>query len=252
VLGYEYQNHNIMFGEPSTRYASYMGNTFRETTYDEYKSAPQRYLRTQDFSRILFYQQILQHILYVQGEIHLLGVANGSTLFTLAHLIEILEPLNTSRRIVAFDTFNTQTNGDSYYPISPEDGIYYRDNPMPSCTDYEKLASHVEQFNGCCRIHPERRIILMPGDARKTYIDYMSNHSPLISLVLLHIELYEVEKVVLRLAWKNMPKDSLVVSSTLGYNKSPGILRYMQELDLVGDYKICRTQYTSKMAYIIK
>ena len=148
-----------------------------------------------------------------QGEIHLLGAAEGNTLFILSHLAEILEPLNICRRIVVFDSFNTSS--EIYSSVSHSDGNYYDDNPRPHCHDFSKLSHDVSHFNRNTRIYPEERIVLIPGDASVTYPKYINDNSPLISLLLLHIEVYQTEKTILENAWPNMPKSSIVASSTL-------------------------------------
>ena len=112
-----------MYGKNGSNYSQFLNKEFDEITYQDYISAPHRYLRTQDFARMLFYKEIYEKIIDIQGEIHLLGVANGSTLFILAHLAEILEPLNTTRRIVGFDLFGSLD--EAYYPITSEDNEYY-------------------------------------------------------------------------------------------------------------------------------
>ena len=113
-----------------------------------------------------------------QGEIHLLGAAEGNTLFILSHLAEILEPLNICRRIVVFDSFNTSS--EIYSSVSHSDGNYYDDNPRPHCHDFSKLSHDVSPFNRNTRIYPEERIVLIPGDASVTYPKYINDNSPLI------------------------------------------------------------------------
>ena len=134
-----------MYGKNGSNYSDFLNKKFDEISYQDFFSAPHRYLRTQDFARMLFYKEIYEKIIDIQGEIHLLGVANGSTLFILAHLAEILEPLNITRRIVGFDLFGS--SDQAYYPITSEDNEYYENNPKPFCSSYLTLKNQVENFN---------------------------------------------------------------------------------------------------------
>ena len=239
-----------MYGDSGAKYEKVLKESYDHIDYQTFASAPFRFLHTKQMSRYLFYQDIYHKILNKQGEIHLIGAANGNTLFILAHLAEILEPLNICRRIVAFDTF--ETNNSTYYPISEIDTSYYEKNPMPHCTSFSKLSEQVHHFNMNTRIHPESRIVLIPGNAADTYPAYCNSNHPLVSMLLLHVELYLVEKAILDRAWSNMPKGSLVVSSSLGYHRSPAVAKYLSEVLELENLNIRRTPYASKMCYFSK
>ena len=236
-----------MYGKNGSNYSEFLNKEFDDITYQDYISAPHRYLRTQDFARMLFYKEIYEKIIDIQGEIHLLGVANGSTLFILAHLAEILEPLNTTRRIVGFDLFGSLD--EAYYPITSQDNEYYENNPKPSCSSYITLKNQVENFNKNTRIYPEESLLLVKGDASVEYSKYCEKNYPIISSLFLHIELYEVEKIVMNLAKKFLSKNAIVCSSTLGFYKSKAVTKAVDECFNLGSISIKRSKYTSKMAY---
>ena len=236
-----------MFRDSGTRYQIHLNRIFEGLDENAFYAATHRYLRTQDFARLLFYSEIYQEILSVQGDIHLLGCADGSTLFILAHLAEILEPLNTCRQIIAFDLF--QESDETYYPIQPEDSRYYISNPKPACTSFQNLCRDVDEFNACTRIAPHPRIQLIKGNAITTYQEYSTARSPLVSLLLMHIELYEVEKTIYKIATNNLHAGSLICSSTLGYSESPGVKKALAEIFDLSSINIKRSPLTSKMAY---
>ena len=236
-----------MYGIQGINYSNFLNDQFNDLSYNQFISAPQRYLRTQDFARLLFYKEIYEKIIDTQGEIHLLGVADGSTLFILAHLAEIIEPLNTSRRIIGFDLFGTSK--EKYYPITKEDGKYYNDNPRPACSSYDSLKKQVDNFNKNTRIYPENRITLIKGDASIEYKKYCKNNHPLISSLLLHIELYEVEKIIMNCAKNYLVKNSIICSSSLGFHKSQGVTKAVDECFKLNSIEIKRSMNTSKMSY---
>ena len=242
-----------MIGSKGQAYKQYLKDTFdNNLDFDAYSSAPHRYLTTPDYARLLFYHHIYQQILNVQGEIHLHGVSNGSTLFILAHLAEIFESLNSTRQIVGFDLFEDH---QAVYPhVSTEDGNYCHPdtNPMPHCTSFDALQDHVDHFNGAARTSVSPRIKLVKGDSLNTYQDYCVDNYPVISLLLLHIETYKVEKSILKTAWSKMPRGAIVVSSALGSPSAPGVAQLFDDVLGISNIKIVRTDLTTKMCYLIK
>ena len=187
----------------------------------------------------------------MQGQIHLAGVSEGSTLFIMAHLAEIIESLNTSRQIVGFDIFDDYN--EKYPLVCEQDGDYYdHTNQMPHCVAYSKLVEHVKCFNSSIRLDNFERIKLVKGNVVDTYPKFISSESPLISALFMHIETFSADKAILESAWPNLGKGSIIVSSTLGNFNSPGVLRAVQEKVDIGKIRIMRSQFTSKMCYFVK
>ena len=96
-----------MIGSKKENYNKFLSAELNKSDFsDLLRQAPYRFLHTADVSRLLFYNSIYEQILPLQGQIHITGVAEGNTLFILAHLSEIMDSLNTSRQIVGFDLFD--------------------------------------------------------------------------------------------------------------------------------------------------
>ena len=70
------------------------------------------YLKRQDLTKVLFLNDIYNHILNVHGVIMEFGVRWGPNLVTLNNLRGIYEPYNYSRKIIGFDTFSGFPNVD--------------------------------------------------------------------------------------------------------------------------------------------
>lgn len=64
-----------------------------------------RHVRRQCLSKFLARAEIYNQILDVHGSVLDLGVSAGQSLFTWAQLSAIREPLNYTRKIIGFDTF---------------------------------------------------------------------------------------------------------------------------------------------------
>ena len=240
-----------MIGDDGRAYGDFLRSQCSDVNfYSRFIEAPHRYLQTKDIARLLFYNHIYGLVKDIQGEIHLAGVAEGSTLFSFAHLSEIYDSTNSSRKIVGFDLFSDEQH--EYPSITSQDGEYYVDNPMPYCQSYSALSKQIERYNNCIRLKSMTRITTIPGDVIQSYKQYVYDNSPLVALVLLHIETYAAEREVLSVIWERMPRGAVVVSSTLGHHSSPGVLRAVDEVIGLGKIQVLRTDYTSKMCYFIK
>ena len=64
-----------------------------------------KYVRRQNLTRFLALYEIFKRVLSVKGSIVECGVHDGFGLMTWAKLSAILEPVNLTRRIYGFDTF---------------------------------------------------------------------------------------------------------------------------------------------------
>jgi len=76
------------------------------------------FIKRQDFSKQLFFNEIYQQILNVHGVIMEFGVRWGQNLVTLNNLRGIYEPFNHSRKIIGFDTF------EGFPSVDKKDGTH--------------------------------------------------------------------------------------------------------------------------------
>ena len=169
----------------------------------------------QMYRRLLFYNSIYEQILPLQGQIHITGVAEGNTLFILAHLSEIMDSLNTLRQIVGFDLFDDHQT--TYPLISAKDGHYYgSENYVPHCKSFNCLSKHANIFNSSIRMKDYPRIALVKGNVVDTYPKFVKSNSPLISACSFISRHTKQKKQSLEAAWPYLARGSVIVSSTLG------------------------------------
>ncbi len=64
-----------------------------------------RFATKRSLARFIVKQKLFEQILHINGNIVECGVFNGAGLFTWLQLSNILEPVNYTRKIVGFDTF---------------------------------------------------------------------------------------------------------------------------------------------------
>ena len=72
--------------------------------FDKFDNFP-KYVQRSAISRFMARSEVFKLQLNVPGSILDLGVGRGASLFTWCHLSEIFEPVNYTREIIGFDTF---------------------------------------------------------------------------------------------------------------------------------------------------
>jgi hypothetical protein len=210
-----------------------------------------RYVRTNEITRFLTFYHIYNMIKDVQGSILQIGVLEGNTLFSFAHLQENFEPRNYTSKIYGFDTYGE----NDYAEIGIEDGEYLnRDiKTVPKVSSFEKLNTSVNLFNRARLFNQFNIIELIKGNAIETVPQFINdNPGTPIRLLNMQISLYAVEKVVLAAVWPHMPKGSVVHFASLGYEGSPGVGKFVDDVLGLGNVRIQRFPFATKASYIIK
>ena len=121
-----------------------------------------RYVRTNEITRFITFYEMYKKIQNIQGSIFQVGVLEGNTLFSYAHLVENFEFRNYTRKIYAFDTFGT----NDYSKIVKEDGAYL--DPKGGgwkISDFNKFKKSVELFNKSKIFNQFDSINIKKGDA---------------------------------------------------------------------------------------
>lgn len=172
-----------------------------------------KYVRRQNLTRFIALYEIFKRILPVKGSVIECGVHQGFGIVTWAKLSAILEPVNLTRRIYGFDTF---------------EGF-----PDPSEQDRSAASRHVkkgdlaadarEELEGLVAIHDSTRFLghipkvkLIPGNAEETIPLFVKDHPHLlVSLLFMDFDLYEPTKVALEHFLPRMPAGAIVAFDEL-------------------------------------
>jgi hypothetical protein len=179
-----------------------------------------KYVRRQNLTRFLALYELAKLALPVKGSIVECGVFQGFGTMTWAKLSAILEPVNLTRRIYGFDTF------EGFPSVSETDkvGIAKDVKRGDLFADSEAELLELAKINDSTRFlgHIEK-VKLIRGDATETIPDFVKqNPHLLISLLFLDFDLYEPTKVALEHLVPRMPAGAVIAFDELDNPLWPG------------------------------
>jgi len=193
-----------------------------------------KYVRRQNLTRFLALYEIFKQILPVKGSIVECGVHHGFGVMTWAKLSAILEPVNLTRRIYGFDTFQ------GFPSLSEADlaaasrhvkvGDLYADS-------YDELRELVATYDSTRHLGHVPKVHLIKGDACSTIPQFVKDQPHvLVSLLFLDFDLYEPTRIALETFLPRMPKGAIVAFDELDNPLWPGETLAM--LEMLERYKL--------------
>jgi hypothetical protein len=179
-----------------------------------------KYVRRQDLTRFLALYELFKSVLGVKGSVIECGVHEGFGLVSWVKLSAILEPVNLTRRIYGFDTF------DGFPDLSAKD----RSESSEHVRKGDLRAGSKEEIEELLRIHDGTRFLghipkaqLIKGDAVLTIPDFITRHPHLVvSLLFLDFDLYEPTKAALEHFVPRMPRGAVIAFDELDNPLWPG------------------------------
>lgn len=209
-----------------------------------------KFASRQAISKFLTKYEIFKQILEVNGSIIECGVLHGGGLFAWSKLSTIFEPVNHTRKIIGFDTFegfpsvhekDTQTGDSSHFNVGGLTGSTYDDvKNAIELYDTNRPLSHIP------------KIELVKGDLTKTAPKYLEENQHLvISLLYLDVDLYEPTKVALETFLPRMSKGSIVVFDELNAKIFPGETIAVLETLGFKNISIKRFSFDSYVSYCV-
>ncbi len=209
-----------------------------------------KYVKRQNLTRFLALYEIFKQIINVKGSIIECGVNHGYGLMTWTKLSSILEPVNLTRRVYGFDTF---------------EGF-----PEPSKHDKSRQSEHVkagdlsadtyEELLALNAIHDKTRYLghiekvsLIKGDATETIPAFIeTNPHVLISLLFLDFDLFEPTKVALENFYDRIPKGGVIAFDELDNPLWPGETQAMLQFFEKESLEIRRLPFDPYIGFAIK
>jgi hypothetical protein len=193
-----------------------------------------KYVRRQNLTRFIALYEIFKLALPVKGSVIECGVNHGFGLMTWAKLSAILEPVNLTRRIYGFDTFqgfpSLSDKDRSVASSHVKVGDLFVDShdellELSAINDSTRFLGHVA------------KVKLIKGDATKTIPEFLVNHPHvLVSLLFMDFDLYEPTRVALESFLPRMPKGAIVAFDELDNPLWPGETQAM--LEVLDKYKL--------------
>jgi len=175
-------------------------------------------LKRNSIARILYLADLYKKILNVPGSIIEFGVHWGATMSTLTNMRTLLEPLNTSRKIYGFDTF------EGFSGVSKFDGVGTTDGDYKTMDSYLPVLDSILSYHESISPFPEvKKYQLIKGDVRKTLEPWMmDNPHEVIALAIFDMDIYEPTKYALEKIATRLVKGSYVVFDEFACKHFPG------------------------------
>ena len=208
-----------------------------------------RFSTKRSLARFIAKEKLFSQILNINGVVVECGVFNGAGLFGWAQLSNIFEPVNYTRKILGFDTF------EGFPSVSPEHdntGVLESKKGDLRGSTLEELNLSIQKYNGERHLSHIKNVELIQGDFTITAEKYLEkNPQTIISLLYLDFDLYAPTKKALELFLPRMPKGAIVAFDELNCESFPGETRALNEVVGIGKYEIKRFTFDPWISYIV-
>lgn len=179
-----------------------------------------KYVRRQNLTRFLALYEIFKRVVNVKGSIVECGVFQGFGIMAWAKLSAIIEPVNLTRRIYGFDTF------EGFPSLSEKDrsqsSLHLREGDLFS-DSYDEIMELAAIHDSTRFLGQIPKITLIRGDATQTIPQFIEKHPHiLISLLFMDFDLYEPTRIALENFFPRMPKGAVLAFDELDNPLWPG------------------------------
>jgi len=207
------------------------------------------FLKRQELSKILFFNEIYQKLVNIHGIIIEFGTRWGQNLVTLNNLRGIYEPFNYNRKLIGFDTFEGFKNTDK------KDGNHsiIKDGYFSVTENYDKyleelLTIHEKE----CPLNHIPKNLIIKGDASVELLKYFEkNPQTIIAFAWFDFDIYEPTIKCLNLIKPYLAKGSIIGFDELNDAKFPGETIALKEFADLNSLKIYRSKFSAMQSYII-
>lgn len=208
-----------------------------------------KYVRRQPLTRFLALYEIFKTVLEVKGSIVECGVFEGFGLMTWARLSAILEPVNLTRRVYGFDTFqgfpSVSKNDKTRISSAVSKGGLRADSysellELASINDSTRFLGHIP------------KVTLIKGDATRTIPKFVhANRHLMVSLLYLDFDLYRPTRTALENFLPRMPSGAVIAFDELDNPLWPGETEACIELMAHHRLKIRRLPFDPYVGYAV-
>jgi hypothetical protein len=187
----------------------------------------------------------------VHGSILDLGVNSGQSLFTWAHLSAILEPVNYTREIIGFDTFEgipevtaEDVTGESPSLHLKKGGFAYN--------HVESFKDSIDAFDSNRFIGQIQKIRLVQGDITETLPKFITENQHLVvSLMHLDMDVYKPTRVALECVVPRMPKGAMIVFDQVNQIPYPGETKALADVLGISNVRLQRVQWDTGLSFAV-
>lgn len=205
------------------------------------------FVKRQDLTKQLFFNDLYSKIVGVHGVIMEFGVRWGQNLVTLNNLRGIHEPFNYSRKIIGFDTFSGFANVDE------KDGNHeiIKQGAFSVTDGYENYLEEVLEYHEKeCPVSHIKKNLLVKGDAVEMLEKYLKEHpETIIAFAYFDFDVYEPTKKCLELIKPYLTKGSIIGFDELNDPQFPGETVALRESLGLNKVAIKRSKYSGIQSY---
>tara|TARA_B110000285_G_C15142469_1_gene631906 strand:- start:5441 stop:6190 length:750 start_codon:yes stop_codon:yes gene_type:complete len=207
------------------------------------------YLKRQELSKILFFNEIYSKFLNVHGVIIEFGVRWGQNLTTLNNLRGIYEPYNHSRKIIGFDTFK------GFEGVTDKDGAhdYSSDGSFDVTDNYQEYLDEILKCHeNECPLNHINKNITIKGDAVEQLKIYLNQHKEtIIAFAYFDFDIYHPTVECLKLIKPFLTKGSIIGFDELCDPGFPGETEALREVFGTNKFEIKRNKFSGIQSYLI-
>jgi hypothetical protein len=208
-----------------------------------------KYVRRQNLTRFLALYEIFKRVLPIKGSVVECGVNHGFGIMSWAKFSAILEPVNLTRRIYGFDTF------EGFPDLSEEDKAaaskHVRVGDL-AADSFDEINDLIAAYDSSRFLGHVNKVKLIKGDATRTIPSFVEeNPHLLISLLFLDFDIYEPTKVALEHFLPRMPKGAVLAFDELDNPLWPGETLAMLEQHSKRGFRIERAEFDPYIGYAV-
>jgi len=233
---------------------SYFINNKNESTIEKLQNFP-KYVPEKNLISFLSKSELFKKIINIHGAIIEGGVLFGGSTMAWAHFSSIYEPINLTRKIVGFDTFEGFPGfhrKDATGEFGGKKGEFNKAGDWSS-KSYDDLHESIRIFDMLRFKNHHKKVEFVKGNFVETGKKYLKDNPHLvIALLYLDFDIYEPTKVALDLFYKRIPKGGIIAFDQLNYKVTPGDTIATLESIGLGSHKIQRFYWDPLLSYIIK
>jgi len=218
-----------------------------ESTIEKLQNFP-KYVPTKNMISFLSKNEIFKKILNVHGAVVECGVLFGGGLMSWANFSAIYEPINLTRKIIGFDTFEGFPGRHEKDSV----GDFGAKGDFAS-NSYEDLQQCVDIFDMLRYKNHVPKVELVKGNFLETSKKYLEDNPHLaIALLFLDFDIYEPTKAALDLFMDRVPKGGIIAFDHLFYKGTAGETVAFAESVGLSKYKVERFYWDPLISYIVK
>lgn len=249
TLMHEWNNQTKSELDTFTLSESYFNNGLG-TTISKLENFP-KYVRRQTLSKFLARAEIFRKVLGIHGSIIDCGVNAGSSLMTFAHLSSIFEPVNYTRKVIGFDTFQGIA-GVTEMDLGKNTSSHVREGGFAADGYFDDLKEAEKIFDGNRVLGHIPKIELVRGDIRLTLPMYLeANRHLVVSLLHLDMDIYEPTKLALEVLKPRMPKGAIIVFDELNQPGYPGETQAVVDSIGIANLKLERIGFETGISFAV-